>query len=103
MCTSAINRGELLYGVLRRKKSVSFLARMERMLDHIVVLSFDLHCANVYGELRAALEASGRRLDDADVMIAAVALANGLILVTDDERHFARVPGLEIENWLREP
>jgi len=101
--TSSINRGELLYGLLHAKKGISFFTRMERLLGHVPVLSFDLRCANVYAELRADLEARGTRLDDPDLMIASVALANELILVTDNERHFRRIPGLEVENWLRKP
>jgi tRNA(fMet)-specific endonuclease VapC len=37
---------------------------------------------------------------DADIMIAAVALSNNLILVTNNEKHFNRIPDLNIENWL---
>ena len=44
----------------------------------------------------------GTPIGDADVRIAAIALAHGLKVVTGNERHFRRVPGLETENWLEE-
>ena len=47
-----------------------------------------------------ALEAVGRPLEDADLQIAAICLAHDLTLVTGNVRHFERVPGLRVENWL---
>jgi hypothetical protein len=55
-----------------------------------------------YGEIRAGLERLGTPIGDADVRIAAIALSRGLKVVTANERHFRRVPGLETENWLEE-
>jgi tRNA(fMet)-specific endonuclease VapC len=64
------------------------------------VLPFDELAAEVYGPLRARLESEGRRLDEPDLRIASIVLARDLTLVTGNERHFARVPDLRIENWL---
>ncbi len=100
--TSAINRGELLYGLLKARKGRSFFVRMERLLDRVQTLSFDLHCANIYGQLRSDLERKGMMLPDLDLMIACVALENRLILVTRNEKHFLRIPQLTVENWFRE-
>ncbi|WP_232245958.1 hypothetical protein [Delftia acidovorans] len=55
-----------------------------------------------YGQLRAYLRAQGSPIGDFDEMIAAHALALDAILVTDNVRHFERIPGLRIENWLRQ-
>ena len=54
----------------------------------------------VYGPLRARLEATGKPLDDPDLRIASIALARDLTLVTGHVKHFARIPDLRIENWL---
>lgn len=54
----------------------------------------------MYGPLRAQLEASGERLDEPDLRIASIALSRELTLVTGNVRHFARVPGLDVEDWL---
>jgi tRNA(fMet)-specific endonuclease VapC len=66
----------------------------------IDVIPFDAAAAERYGALRAQLEAAGQRLAEADLRIAAIALAHDLTLVTGNVRHFARVPELRVENWL---
>ena len=64
------------------------------------VLPFNEAAAEIYGALRADLERIGKRLDDPDLRIASIALSRDLTLVTGNVRHFERVPGLRIENWL---
>ncbi len=54
----------------------------------------------VTGEVRALLERQGTPVGDADLRIAAIALVRNLIIVTANTRHFQRVPGLPVENWL---
>jgi len=61
---------------------------------------FDAPAARAYGELRATLERAGTPLGDADLRIASIALARSLVVVTGNARHFARVPGLDVENWF---
>jgi tRNA(fMet)-specific endonuclease VapC len=63
------------------------------------VLSFDRACAERYARLRADLERRGCVIGDRDMMIAATALAHGLVLVTDNDAEFSRIPGLRVENW----
>jgi tRNA(fMet)-specific endonuclease VapC len=98
--TTAITLGELLYGVAKRGSPT--LA--ERVRDLIAsagtVLPFDDAAAEQYGSLRATLERDGRRLAEPDLRIASISLARDLTLVTANTRHFARVPGLRLENWL---
>jgi tRNA(fMet)-specific endonuclease VapC len=98
--TTAITAGELLYGVARRGN-----ARLEQavrgFLDTAVtILPFDLRAAWAYGDLRTRLESEGRRLAEPDLRIASIALAHGLTLVSGNVRHFERVPGLALEDWL---
>ena len=66
----------------------------------LTVLPFDEVAAEAYGSLRARLEAEGRRLDEPDLRIASIALSRDLTLVTANVRHFDRVPGLRVDNWL---
>jgi tRNA(fMet)-specific endonuclease VapC len=95
-----VTLGELLYGAARRGNE-RLVERIRKLLSEAVsILPFDEDAAEVYGPLRAGLEASGRRLDEPDLRIASIALANGLTLVTGNVRHFQRVPGLAIEDWL---
>ena len=101
--TSSINRGELRYGISRARKEERYRLRMERLWNHVNVLSFDVRAADIYADLRCELAGKGMRLADADLMIAAVCLANGLTLATGNERHLRRMDELAFENWLREP
>lgn len=101
--TTAINAGELLYGAAR-KGSPALVARVRAVLRRAqIILPFDEHAAEVYGELRAKLEKAGARIDEPDLRIASIALAHDLTLVTGNVRHFARVPGLRVENWILDP
>lgn len=98
--TTAITVGELLYGAARRG-SPKLTRRVRELLESAVtIVPFDRSAAEVYAELRAGLEAEGRRLDEPDLRIAATARSRGLTLVTGNVRHFERVPELALENWL---
>jgi tRNA(fMet)-specific endonuclease VapC len=101
---SAITLGELLYGMERSGRHAHLLDLLEsRILPQLTILSFDEPAAREYAVLRVTLERQGQMLDDADLRIAAIALANGLALVTGNDRHFRRVPGLRVYNWLESP
>lgn len=101
--TSAVVLGELYQGAFRSPSVARHLENIEkRILPAVTVLSFDAPAARVYGEIRARLEASGRPLADADLQIAATALAHDLELVTGNLKHFSRVPGLRISRALAE-
>jgi tRNA(fMet)-specific endonuclease VapC len=102
--TSSITLGELVYGVHRlRERTAVLMQKIEdALLPNLPVLSFDVTAARRYGELRAELERLGAPIGDADMRIAAIALSHGLKVVTGNERHFRRVPELEIENWLEQ-
>lgn len=99
--TTAITVGELYYGALRSSATTRWLKAIDDLLPEFTCLDFDAEAARRYGEIRAFLERSGRRLDDPDLRIAAICAAKDQILVSGNERHFARVPGLRYENWLR--
>lgn len=100
--TSSITLGELIYGAYRlRTRTIPLLERLEKtLLPNLPVLPFDAAAARQYGELRAESEHHGTLLGDADLRIGAIALARGLTVVTGNIRHFRRIPGLPIENWL---
>jgi len=100
--TSSITLGELLYGARRMGPLADqLLARIEtRLLPELPVLPFDASAARRYGDVRRELEQRGTPVGDADLRIAAIALARGLTVVTGNERHFRRVPDLSVENWL---
>ncbi|HEY7201391.1 MAG TPA: type II toxin-antitoxin system VapC family toxin [Candidatus Dormibacteraeota bacterium] len=98
--TTAVTVGELVYGAARSGRP-DLAGRVRALLgEAVTVLPFDAAAAGVYGPLRADLERSGRPLAEPDLRIAAIALAHDLTLVTGNGRHFDRVPGLRVENWL---
>ena len=99
---SSITLGELVYGAHRWGLLLGdFIGRIEtKLLSNLPVLPFDAAAARHYGEVRADLERRGTPLGDADLRIAAIALARDLTVVTANMHHFQRVPGLLVENWL---
>jgi tRNA(fMet)-specific endonuclease VapC len=100
--TTAINWGEICYGIARHPKGQLLRQRYQKLvLPALEILEFDGQCAEIYGVLRAALEKKGERLGEADLMIAAIALRYQQTLISGNTKHFARIPGLKLENWLR--
>lgn len=98
---SAITAVEIWVGLARprtpRAKNVVF----EALLRRARVLAFDETAARQAFTLRRYLEQTGREIGRMDPLIAAQAIAAGAVCVTDNVRHFLRIPGLTIENWLR--
>ena len=98
--TSIIVAAELRYGAVR-KKSPRLMAQIQAVLGGAQILDLKPPADRAYADLRATLDAQGTPISANDLFIAAHAVALGHILVTDNEREFARVPGLSVENWLR--
>lgn len=98
--TTAITLGEIAYGARKVGKSELY-DRAVGLLRGVRVLDFDRIAAERYGALRAQLERAGLRLADPDLRIAGIVVAHGATLVSGNLRHFARVPGLVVEDWLR--
>lgn len=98
---SAITAVEIWVGLARprtpRAKNIVF----EALLRRARVLAFDETAARQAFTLRRYLEQTGREIGRMDPLIAAQAIATGAVCVTDNVRHFLRIPGLTIENWLR--
>lgn len=103
ICISAITWAELCYGVehsVQRRRNVRELKEFRRNLD---IVPFDTAAGGHYGVIRQALVRHGRPITANDMLIAAHAQSMGATLVTNDEGHFRRVPGLKVENWLDGP
>jgi tRNA(fMet)-specific endonuclease VapC len=99
VCVSSLTLAELRYGAdVRRSR------RLHRLIDAFVgpidVMAFDRRAADRFGALGALLARRGAPIGTIDTLIAAHALALGLTLVTNNGKHFSRVPGLSSENWL---
>jgi tRNA(fMet)-specific endonuclease VapC len=90
---------ELLYGALRGTHAARTVPQVQTFCGRFVSLPFDDPAADEYGRLRAHLARLGTPIGPNDLMIASIALAHGLILVTHNTTEFGRVPGLVLEDW----
>lgn len=99
VCTSIIVAAELRYGAAK-KGSPRLTAQVEAVLGAIEILPIEAPADETYGQIRADLERKGTPIGGNDLLIAAQAVAVGLVVVTDNEREFGRVEGLVVENWL---
>jgi tRNA(fMet)-specific endonuclease VapC len=100
VATSIIVAAELRYGAAKRA-SARLSAQLESILSALEVIPFEAPADATYGTVRTALEAAGTPIGSNDMLIAAQTLALDMVLVTNNEREFARVHGLKIENWLK--
>ncbi|MCG6134816.1 MAG: type II toxin-antitoxin system VapC family toxin [Nostoc sp. LLA-1] len=99
---STITQLELYYGAYRSRQQERNLAILQRFFSQFTIIPLDPEAARIAGKIRAELAASGKPIAPYDVQIAAIAIANNLILVTHNTREFNRVNGLQIEDWEEE-
>jgi tRNA(fMet)-specific endonuclease VapC len=99
MFVSAITVAELEFGAARRK-SAALKGRIDAFVKLGQVIPLDHAAAQRYGEVAAHLEQKGTPIGQFDTLIAAQALTYKLTLVTNNTKHYSRVPGLKLENWL---
>jgi tRNA(fMet)-specific endonuclease VapC len=97
---SAVTRAELRYGVELMEKFDKRRRRVDLVLKELPALPWSVGAADEFGRLKASLRRSGTPVGDFDTQIAAHALTENLILVTHNTRHFEKVPGLTLEDWL---
>ncbi len=97
---SSITVAELEYGVEKSRNPQKNREALINFLAPLTVLPFDDKAASHYGDIRAHLEKKGTPIGCMDLLIAAHARSLSLILVTNNEMEFSRVPGLLIENWF---
>ena len=100
VCTSIIVAAELRY-VSDKKGSSRLSSQLAAVLGALEVLPFETPADTTYGLLRTRLEQESTPIGANDLLIAAQALAVGCVMVTDSEREFSRVKGLQVQNWLR--
>ena len=90
---------ELVYGAQKSQKAVQNMNIIGKFLGPLEIIDFDMEAAALYGKIRASLEKTGNIIGFNDIIIAATALANNGILITNNTGEFSRVDGLIIENW----
>lgn len=99
LCISSITYAELMHGVEKSQDVERNRVAMMLFLSPISILEFDNYAAEEYGKIRADLERKGTPIGPMDMLIAAHARSEGLVLVTNNTREFTRVEDLPVENW----
>jgi tRNA(fMet)-specific endonuclease VapC len=95
----SVVRAELAFGAAKSRSPAETLLKQEDFLVRFRSVPFDDAAARAYGPIRAELERIGAIIGAHDLLIAAIAIANGLTLVTHNTAEFARVARLPIEDW----
>ncbi len=97
---SSISVGELEYGVSKSPNREKNRIALIDFISAFDILPFDDGDAEIYGLIRATLEKNGEVIGPYDMQIAAQAISNDLILVTNNEKEFKRIKNIKIENWV---
>jgi len=99
IAASDITHAEMYYGAYKSEKVEENIATLKRLATKISFLPLHEPCQERFGMIKATLRKKGQIIEDADIFIAATAIAYRLILVTNNTKHFDRIEGLQIENW----
>jgi len=97
--TTSVNAFELFFGANKSGRKDENIKQASKLLERLIIFSLDLASSQKAAEISAKLVAKGETIDFRDAMIAAIAVENGLTLVTRNKSHFKRVKGLQIEEW----
>lgn len=100
LAVTAISVAELSHGAYRSTRAEENITRLEVLLAAVIILPFDEFAARRFGQLKTKLERNGSTLADLDLQIASIALEHNRPLVTHNQKHFSRVQGLKIEDWI---
>ncbi len=97
-----ITATELYFGAYNSNKIEQNLKTAETFIQSITVLSLSNNTLKKFGQLKAQLRQAGTPVADFDLLIASVAIAEKLTLVTNNTRHYQRIAGLNLDNWTEE-
>jgi tRNA(fMet)-specific endonuclease VapC len=100
MAISVITLSELMHGAEKSQRVSENLFAIEDFCSRLEVLPYSAKASQHYGSIRSALEKIGQPIGVNDIHIAAHARSEGLILVTNNVNEFAKVPALQMENWI---
>lgn len=98
----SVVKAELLYGAYHSGYVEKNLGLLKKFFAPFECLPFDDDCAEQYGRIRSKLSSEGLLIGPNDLMIASIAMANNLTMVTHNTGEFKRVHGLKVEDWQAE-
>lgn len=101
ICVSTITEAELYYGALHSAKPKINQERVEEFLQPFSKYDFDSKAALTFANIKEQLVKKGKKIGAMDMLIGAIALANQLVIVTNNTKHFQSIPTLKIENWTK--
>ena len=90
----------MLYGLARKPEATRLAELVQALLSRVRSLAWSNEAAAHYAQIRAHLESKGEPIGNMDLMIAAHARSAAIPLVTDNPKHFRKIPGLEILDWV---
>ena len=99
---SVITYGELVFGAKKSEDYNKNIAAAHRISEVFPLVEVTKAIIETFAGIKADLQKQGNIIDDMDLLIAATAITMNYTLVTNNERHFSRIPGLQIENWSLE-
>jgi tRNA(fMet)-specific endonuclease VapC len=99
---SVITYGELVFGAKKSEDYNKNIAAAHRISELFPLVEVTKAIIETFAGIKADLQKQGNIIDDMDLIIAATAITMNYTLVTNNERHFSRIPGLQIENWALE-
>jgi len=95
----SVVKAELVYGAMKSQRVAENMSRLNILFDNLSSFPFDDNCVEFYGKMRADLVVKGQTIGANDYMIASIAMANNLTLVTHNTREFERIQNLKLEDW----
>ena len=98
---STITVSELQYGVAKSTYREKNQQRLEEFIAPLEILTYDEMAARAYGDIRFQLEKYGQPIGPLDLLIAAHALSQDLVLITNNDMEFKRIKNLKVENWTK--
>ncbi len=90
----------MYFGAYNSQKVTENLSRAENFIQDVEVISLDDNAVKKFGKLKAELRKIGQPVAEFDLLIASIALTRNYILVTNNTRHYSRIPELKLENWI---
>ena len=98
---SIITIGELLYGAYKSQRKIENLGKVHRIADIFPVIEISMTIIDTFAHLKSNLTEKGIVIDEFDLLIGATALSMNYSIVTNNEKHFKKIPDLKISNWAK--
>jgi tRNA(fMet)-specific endonuclease VapC len=102
IATTAVNLAELYFGAFNSNREEDNVRAVDEFRRATRVFGFDSTAAVIFGKIKASLKREKSLVNDSDLLIASIALSTHSVLVTNNVRHFNRIEGLVLENWVKE-